>query len=50
MQSCWRTFTRFPNRYPYPTVPGEKFGSDAAKRAFKTATRIFEAIIQAKEK
>jgi len=38
--------TRFPNCYPYPTVPGEKFGSDTAKRAFKAATRIFEAMIQ----
>ena len=41
--------TRFPNRYPYPTVPGEKFTNDTAKKAFKAATRIYEAMMQAIE-
>ena len=41
--------TRFPNRYPYPTVPGERFVSDTAKQAFEAATRIYEAMMQVTE-
>ena len=38
--------TRFPNRHPYPVVPGEKFGNDTAKQAYKAATRIYVAVTQ----
>ena len=41
--------TRFPNRHPYPIVPGEKFGTDTAKQAFDAATRIYEVIMQLTE-
>ena len=38
--------TRFPNRYPPPTIPGEKFLSDTSVQAFDAATRIYDAMKQ----
>ena len=38
--------TRFPNCYPPPVIPGEKFSSDMANQGFDAATRIYEAIKQ----
>ena len=38
--------TRFPNQYPPPTIPGEKFSDDIAKQAFDAATRIYEMMKQ----
>ena len=38
--------TRFPNRYPPPTIPGEQFSYDIAKQAFDAATRIYEMMKQ----
>ena len=36
--------TRYPNCYPYPTVPGQTFVDDTAKKAYEAATRVYEAM------
>ena len=38
--------TRFPNRYNPPTIPGEEFSNDTAKKGFDAATRIYKVIKQ----
>ena len=38
--------TRFPNRYPPPTIPAEQFSSNLVKQGFDAATRIYEAMKQ----